>query len=106
MLTEEKPYAKCLTCEEKFPDREAMDRHMDQTIGTVDGNRSHTCRVVNPTPEEIAWREIENVIDGATYDACSALERLIERGTVTEEQVRQALKSHDAFSDAWEAYNA
>lgn len=98
------PYAICLDCGREHADRRAMDDHMGQTTPSGGGS-SHRQRVVTPTPEEhrrnAVQRTVRQAIEDAAYDACQDLERSIERGTVTKEEVTAEIRLYPDFSDAW-----
>lgn len=101
----EKPYAVCKTCGVDLPTPDDASRHAKETMQPIDGTvnaRSHTWQVINPTPQELAEREVRWVVEGALTDFCFELDRLIERGKVTREQVTEALRGYSDFADSWE----
>lgn len=53
-----------------------------------------------------AEREVSWVIAPAITTALNGIDRLISRGTITEEQATNALASFPDFADAWEEYIA
>lgn len=98
------PYSRCLDCGAEFADRPAMHAHFDETRPAELGKSSHSIQVVNPTPEERARSRVVSEIDDALYDCMRNLERLIDRGTISKEDVAMTLSSYPDFSDAWDDY--
>lgn len=103
-----KPYAQCNDCAEAFNDRAAIDAHMSATFEAGKG-RSHSIRVVNPTPEELEARRLRRLVadevDNAIDSAMNRLDDIIAGGEITEKQVARELASWPDFADAWEEYN-
>lgn len=100
----------CLDCNVGLPTaRDAAD-HRRETLDAVkppftEGGRSHSTRVVNPTPEEQKANRIRAVVSSEVEDAvgsaCEQLELAIDRGRVTRDEVTTALQSYPDFADAW-----
>lgn len=113
--TTAKPYAICTTegCGVVHADREAMREHQKQTMTRVTGtpgvlSRSHSSRVVNPTPEEQAQNLTRSVVGSAIKEATDRayeeLDREIDNGLVTEEAVTAELRNYPDFSDGWDEW--
>lgn len=108
------PYAICTTdgCGVEHADREAMREHQKQTMAPTGEPgvvaRSHSSRVVNPTPEEVKQSIIRHTVGRAITDAQGRafgdLDREIRSGRVTEEDVTAELRNYPDFDDAWDEY--
>jgi len=110
------PYAICTTdgCDVEHADREAMREHQKQTMAPTGEPgvvaRSHSSRVVNPSPEEVAEnaarRAVTRAIEDAQERAYDDLDREIRSGYVTEEAVTKELRFYSDFADGWDEYRA
>jgi len=103
-------YAICKDCPETFADREVMLAHQRGTMAPTREEtgvvaRGHSVRVVNPTPEEIETKRVRGIVDdaieSALHDAMEELDRAVQQGKITDEQVARELLDHRDFSDAW-----
>lgn len=97
----------CNDCPSTFEDREGMERHMSETM-PKDGGQSHRISGGMPpgptrSDEE---REVARVMEEALDRALEDLQRFVDKGTVTEEQVTAMLSSWPDFQEAWENYLA
>jgi hypothetical protein len=112
--TTDQPYAICTTdgCGVEHADREAMREHQKQTMAPTGEPsvvaRSHSSRVVNPTPEEVEQNLIRHTVGRAISDATRRafedLDREIRSGRVTEEAVTAELRNYPDFDDAWDEW--
>lgn len=112
--TTTQPYAICTTdgCGVEHADREAMREHQKATMAPTGEPgvvaRSHSSRVVNPTPEEVKQSIIRHTVGRAITDAQGRafgdLDREIRSGRVTEEDVTAELRNYPDFDDAWDEY--
>jgi ribonucleotide reductase alpha subunit len=112
--TTTQPYAICTTegCDVEHVDREAMREHQKQTMAPTGEPgvvaRSHSSRVVNPTPEEIVERAARSAVNRALEDAQERafddLDREIRSGRVTEAAVTKELRYYSDFADGWDEY--
>lgn len=100
----DEPYGSCKNCDALFATREEMSAHLSETFeqgGRVNGN-GHTARVTNSTRAERIRSHVQFAIESAIYDFMEEMERDIDRGHLTAEEVREALGGHPDFGDAWE----
>lgn len=112
--TPTQPYAICTTegCGVEHAHREAMREHQKATMALTGEPgvvaRSHSSRVVNPTPEEARQSLIRYTVGRAIEDAQQRafddLDREIQSGRVTEEDVTAELRNYPDFDDAWDEY--
>ena len=98
------PYSRCQNCSEEFADPSASNAHLTVTHAESSNGRSHTVTVVNPTPEERAQREVDSIVEDAISECMDKLDRAIDRGRLTAEQVVEGLNWHSDFADAWSEY--
>ncbi|MDK8436446.1 MULTISPECIES: hypothetical protein [unclassified Brevibacterium] len=101
------PYGNCKDCEAVFEAKSDMYAHLEESSKNaprdVHGTRRrHRGQVTNPTREERIEREVGYAIESATYDFCSKMDDLILDGQVTEQEVKEALRYHDDFAEAWD----
>ena len=103
-------YAECRDCDAILADKDAVSAHAKETM-TPTGQpgvtaRSHGWRVVTPTPEEVTQRRISNLVGNAIEDAMieaiDDLRRSVDRGDITEDEVREGLRHYPDFRDAWD----
>lgn len=103
-------YAVCNDCDVELDTPEAAHEHAEATMVPVDEGgiraRSHRWTVINPTPEEQAEHTIGWIVSDALDRACDEIDRKLQRGAFTAEQVTKALRGCPDFSDAWENYLA
>lgn len=98
------PYGECPTCEISFPDQASARAHMSETFEEGEG-KSHSVRITNPARPDRIRREVGWEIDSAVSDAIESLDRLVERGDATADEIAQALRhfGHE-FGEAWDEY--
>jgi hypothetical protein len=105
----DEPYGFCLTCKDAgidlpFADQPAMSAHLSETFeagGRVNG-KGHSGRVTNATREERIRRHMGSLVDDALYDFLESVERDVERGDLTEDEVGPGLVYYSDFRDAWD----
>lgn len=104
MNTKTFPYAQCVHCDEEFGNAIDAGAHRMATLEGPPSKRvSHTTRVVNPTPEEIAQNNLEREIDDAIDDMLCKLGRSVDRGRVSADAVRSGLERY-GLEDAWDEF--
>lgn len=111
-------HSECVECDATFASTEEARAHGTETLeaaiaanpdwkGSISG---HATTVINPTPEEAEKRKIERVVSWAIESAVDELirdlERSVDRGEVTAERVRDELRHHADFSEAWDEWMA
>lgn len=94
-------YAHCLDCPATFADRAEMNAHLSSTFG--DGPSSHRARVDNPTEAEQRQSRASMAVSDALDRAVESLDREVEYGRVTAEDIREALRHYD-LADEWDAW--
>jgi len=106
-------YAICLDCPEEFANNAEMSSHFESTLKSSRGSgggSSHSCRVVNPTPEEAVARRVRSdvmySISSAMDEAFNSLFGQVERGELTTGQVSSVLADYPDFGDGWLEYVA
>lgn len=112
--TTAQPYAICTTegCGVELADQEAAEEHRTSTMAPTGEAgvvaRSHSTRVVNPTPEEAeeqaARRVVAWAIESAQERAFEDIDRDIRNGAATEEAVTKELRFYPDFADAWDEW--
>ncbi len=100
-VDEAAPYGSCSNCPAELATEADARSHMDATLAASEDDRSHSIRVTNPSRPSRIKREVQNLVDDATEDFVGALEDLVDRGDVTEDEATAAVGSWSDFADAW-----
>lgn len=98
------PYGKCSTCEEEFETKDLAYDHMSNTTPLNEdgeGKRSHSISVINAPREDRVKHEVSQIVDDSITDALNRLDGLVSTKELSFDEVRDALKSHWDFGDAW-----
>lgn len=98
-----KPYAQCKDCEVVAETQADARQHMSETQGSK-GNRSHGMRITNATRPERIESAIRSDVDIVIADAMDDLDRYVQRGEMTDEEIKEALRWYPDFADAWDEY--
>lgn len=105
-------YAQCVTCGIDLPTPAIRDAHTRETFNASPGplHRSHSTQTVNPTPEEAERSRLRYIVadavDRAVGDFIERVERAVDRGEITAEQVAEELRSYPDFADGWDEFMA
>lgn len=103
----DEPYGTC-KCGETVATRDAMSAHF-KAVADANGGRAggsaHSVRITNQTREERIESELENIVESAVRDIMDELDRLIDKGDITEDEATEATKSVDIdLFDQWKEY--
>lgn len=119
-MNETTHYAHCTKpdCGKTFDNREDAQKHSSDTLdaakienpnwsGSISG---HGFQVDNPTDEERRANRVRSAVSWAIESAVDrfieSMERDVDRGEITAEEVREELRGHYDFADAWDEYMA
>lgn len=95
------PYGRCVDCGIELATDADGIAHRAATMGPSGQGPSHSTRAENAPRAQ----RIQQMVDHTVYDAIEeALDKLrdeIDRGDVTADEVREALRWHSDFGDAW-----
>ena len=103
-------YGRCLNCEAPIPTPESARQHQSETMAPTGESgttaRSHSIRVVNPTPEQKRIGRIRSTVwsavDDAIMECLDDLDRDVDRGTITRDEVTEGLRDFPDFAGAWD----
>ena len=103
-----KPYGTCLTCSLDIETEEASREHMSQTLDEAKARgeepRSHRVTITNPPRTDRIRARVACIVEDAINESMYDLDRLVDRGEVTEAEIAEALRWHPDFADAREEY--
>ncbi|MFB7917062.1 hypothetical protein [Streptomyces sp. NPDC056061] len=104
----DEPYGRCLQCPSLVLTTQAdATTHMTETYvaAQADGGTSgHSVEVTNPPRSRRIETEVARVVDTAITDAIDRLQRLVELGDVTAEEITHSLRWHNEFDEAWQEH--
>lgn len=98
-------YGKCGTCGITLPTEQEAKQHMSATFQEAKakgGDRGHGIRAENPNRASRVQRSIDTIVEDAIYDAIRDIYDLVDADHITGEEVKESLKWHAGFADAWE----
>ena len=104
------PYGACNACPLTFDTEDAANQHMRQTMGEAkergETPRSHSVTITNPPRGQRIRSRVGSIVDNAITDAMSTLDRLVDRGDVTEDEITEALRFWPDFADVREEWTS
>lgn len=95
---ESRPHGRCLTCGITIATAEDGNTHMSETMGDAG---SHQILSNNPTRERRISVAVDEIVNASIDKAMEAVDMLISREEITEEEAATALKSWPDFEEAW-----
>lgn len=100
------PYGTCVDCDAKFDTADDARIHMTETMLAARSASSHTVRATNPPREQRIRAEVASRISSAIDDAFQDLERLVDRGDLTPDEVKTALRysGPSDLEDDWDEW--
>ena len=98
----DKAYAECITCGISLTTEDDGNAHMQET--RLGANRSHSIRVTNPNRDTRIRSRVERFIEAATERAMEDMDRLVDSGDVTEDEIKTALWGWPDFRDSREEW--
>lgn len=96
------PYGHCADCGIELATDEDGAAHRAETMGPSGHGPSHRTRAENAPRAERVQRMVDHTVYDAIEEALDKIREEIDRGDVTTEEVREALRWHSDFSDAWD----
>ena len=98
---QETDHSICLDCDVALPNPGDDEKHRGET---VEGrSRSHSTRVINPTPEERIQQRAESAVESAVERFLERLDDLRYNDELPPAAISDALKWVD-LSDAWDEW--
>lgn len=100
-------YGHCLVCPATFAAAEEANAHMSATFeeAKAKGESSgHRVRITNPSRGRRIESEISRLISYAIDGVMCDIDRLVDRGDITEDEAKVALCFHPDFADAREEW--
>lgn len=102
-------YGRCLTCGEEQPTEADSKHHMSQTHEEAmenGRNRSHSISVYNPSRQYRIEAHASSIVDEALDRAMRDLQRVVDNGDATEDEIRDSLWLYSDFQEEWDSWNS
>lgn len=96
----DQPYGACKTCGLEIPTEDASRTHLDETRENGRG-RSHTIQITNPARPTRIMGFVDYEVEAAIREGLDEIQRLVDQGDATAEEVTEALSWHTKFQDIW-----